>query len=67
MHYPMLVAHQAFAGIGKVKTAQVFSNRIFSVPLLTKEEIVQHIDFEQKESYVLMYLPCIAMTPFPFI
>ena len=37
---------QAFGGTGTVRSAHVFGNRLYSVPLLSKEEIKQHIDWE---------------------
>jgi len=36
----------AFGNLGAIRSAHVFGNRIYSVPLLSKEEIVQHIDWE---------------------
>ena len=45
---------QAFGSMFKVRSAHVFGNRIYSVPLLSKEEIIEHIDWENQSAAAKM-------------
>lgn len=38
----------------KVRSAHVFGNRIYSVPLLSKQEIIEHIDWENQSAAAKM-------------